>query len=157
MAQPDVQVPRQSPFAVTVPGAVDAWIKLLDAHGTWGIDRVLQPAIQYAEEGFAVHPRVRFDWLAQLDLLNASEASKAMLTDNGQAPSVGQRWAFPEMAKTLREVAKNGRAGFYDGWVLEEMLNTLTPSAAFIQLRTLPRPQPIGLILFQRISAVHTV
>ena len=125
MEQPDAQVPRQSPFAVTVPGAVDAWIKLLDAHGTWGIDRVLQPAIQYAEEGFAVHPRVRFDWLAQLDLLNASEASKAMLTDNGQAPRVGQRWAFPEMAKTLREVAKKGRAGFYDGWVLEEMLNTL--------------------------------
>ena len=125
LEQSDAQVPRQSPFAVTVPGAVDAWIKLLDAHGTWGIDRVLQPAIQYAEEGFAVHPRVRFDWLAQLDLLNASEASKAMLTDNGQAPSVGQRWAFPEMAKTLREVAKKGRAGFYDGWVLEEMLNTL--------------------------------
>ena len=118
-------IPRTSAWAVPVPGAVDAWLTLLEAHGTWDIARVLAPAIDYAENGFAVHPRVQFDWHNNLDVLNSFAESKSMLTANGSAPLVGQRWAFPKLAKTMRTIAANGRAGFYDGWVLEDMLTTL--------------------------------
>ena len=48
--------------AVTVPGALAGWAALLDAHGTRGLDELLQPAIALAEEGFAVTPRVAWDW-----------------------------------------------------------------------------------------------
>ena len=41
----------ESPHAVTVPGAVGAWERLLADHGTKGLDEVLQPAIRYAERG----------------------------------------------------------------------------------------------------------
>ena len=51
-----------SAHAVTVPGAVSAWETLLAAHGTKGLDELLQPAIRYAEEGWPVHPRVAYDW-----------------------------------------------------------------------------------------------
>ena len=119
------EVPRVSPHAVTIPGAVDAWCRLLDEHGTWGIDRVLQYAIDYAEHGFAVLPRVRFDWLNHLHVINQTPAGRAMLSRDGQAPQVGERWAFPAMATTLREIAAKGRRGFYDGWVMEDMLGTL--------------------------------
>src|SRR6185503_16528742 len=40
-----------SPHAVNVPGAPDAWEAILKVHGTLGLDRVLAPAIRYAERG----------------------------------------------------------------------------------------------------------
>ena len=52
------QIGLESPHSVTVPGAVDAWCRLLEDHGSMGIDRVLQRAIHYAAEGFAITPRV---------------------------------------------------------------------------------------------------
>ena len=45
--------------AVTVPGAIEAWDAILKAHGKFGLDRALQPAIQYAEHGFPVASRIR--------------------------------------------------------------------------------------------------
>src|ERR1700716_659414 len=47
-----------SPHAVTVPGAIEAWEAILEAHGKLGLDRVLQHAIRHAEDGFPVAPRV---------------------------------------------------------------------------------------------------
>lgn len=40
--------------AVTVPGAVDALEQILRTHGRFGLDRVLRPAMHYAEGGFPV-------------------------------------------------------------------------------------------------------
>src|SRR4051794_1637867 len=45
------KIAATSPHAVTVPGAIDAWEAILKAHGRFGLDRVLQPAIRYAEDG----------------------------------------------------------------------------------------------------------
>jgi gamma-glutamyltranspeptidase len=41
-----------SPHAVNVPGAIEAWDAILKAHGTFTLDRTLEPAIKYAEHGF---------------------------------------------------------------------------------------------------------
>ena len=51
-----------SPHAVNVPGAIEAWDAILKAQGNWTLDRVLAPAIKYAEHGFPVAPRVASDW-----------------------------------------------------------------------------------------------
>src|SRR5215470_14298504 len=48
--------------SVTVPGAIDAWGAILKAHGRFGLDRVLAPAIHYAEAGFPVAARIAWDW-----------------------------------------------------------------------------------------------
>src|SRR4029079_2392559 len=53
-----------SVHAVNVPGAIEAWSEILKAHGTWPLDRVLEPAIHYAEYGFPVAARVASDWKA---------------------------------------------------------------------------------------------
>src|SRR5262245_46610512 len=51
-------IPAFSAHAVTVPGAVDAWCRLLTDHGTMTLSDVLAPAIACAENGFCVAPRV---------------------------------------------------------------------------------------------------
>ena len=51
-----------SPHAVTVPGAIDTWSRLISDHGTMNFARILEPAIHFAEDGFPVTPRVALDW-----------------------------------------------------------------------------------------------
>ncbi len=114
-----------SPHAVTIPGAIDAWETLLADHGTIGLDRALAPAITYAEDGWAVSPRVAVDWGRQLEKLVQDESSKAQYTIDGRAPMAGERYRLSNLAKTLREVAKNGRDGFYEGWVAEDLVACL--------------------------------
>ena len=62
LAQGMRAIAGDSIHAVTVPGAVDAWAAILKAHGRFGLDRALAPAIRLAEEGFPVAARVAWDW-----------------------------------------------------------------------------------------------
>ena len=56
------RIETTSVHAVTVPGAVDGWCRLLADHGTMPLERLLAPAIELAEGGFVVAPRVAADW-----------------------------------------------------------------------------------------------
>jgi len=57
-----VSIPDDSPHAVTVPGAVDAWCRLAADYGSKGLDEILAPAIHAAENGFVITPRSALDW-----------------------------------------------------------------------------------------------
>ena len=57
--------------AVTVPGALDAWEAILKDHGRFGLDRNLQSAIKYAENGFPIAARVAWDWQRNVGKLKA--------------------------------------------------------------------------------------
>ena len=61
-AQGSAAIGFDSVHSVTVPGAVDAWDAVLAAHGRFGLDRALAPAIHHAERGCPVAPRVACDW-----------------------------------------------------------------------------------------------
>ena len=64
---------RNSPFAVTVPGAIDAWEQLLRDHGTRPLSEMLRPAIRLARDGYPITERVHFDWARQADFLRQDE------------------------------------------------------------------------------------
>src|SRR5947208_5805845 len=101
--------------AVTVPGAVEAWARVLEAHGRFGLDRALQPAIRYAQEGFPVAPRVGFDWAMLAERLRPDPGATRHFLFNGRAPAVGDIVRFPALAETLRTIAADGPRAFYDG------------------------------------------
>ncbi|OWK19837.1 hypothetical protein AJ88_37720 [Mesorhizobium amorphae CCBAU 01583] len=84
--------------AVTVPGAVDAWEQILKTHGRFGLDRVLRPAIQYAEGGFPVAQRAAWDWQCEVDKLAADPGAAKHYLFNSQAPQEGDVIRFPALA-----------------------------------------------------------
>jgi len=113
----------ESVDSVTVPGAMDAFCRLSERWGRKGLDAVLAPAIRYAEEGIPVAPRVAADWAK--DAPRLSGAARRHYLSAGAVPRVGQVFRAPGQAEVLRRVARDGRAGFYDGAVAEDMIATL--------------------------------
>lgn len=109
--------------AVTLPGAVDAFCKLSADYGLLGIDRLLAPAINYAENGVPVAPRVAFDWADDVPTLTG-DARKFYLMQ-GAAPKAGQMFRAPGQAEVLRRIAAQGRDGFYAGEVAQDMVSSL--------------------------------
>jgi gamma-glutamyltranspeptidase/glutathione hydrolase len=117
------QIPPQSAYAVTVPGAVDAFVRLSADWGRLGLGASLAPAIAYAEAGVPVAPRTARDWHEAAPLLRG-EARRHFLP-GGEAPTAGQRFRAPGQAEVLRRVVRDGRAGFYEGEVAGDMVDAL--------------------------------
>jgi gamma-glutamyltranspeptidase/glutathione hydrolase len=123
------ELSETSAHAVTVPGAVGAWEKLLATLGRKNLDEVLQPAIRYAEAGFAVSPRVAFDWAHVEHKLQETGASGLLV--NGAAPAPGTLIRQPGLAKTLRAIAAGGAKAFYQGEIAAAMVSALQARGGF--------------------------
>ncbi|MFP4305338.1 MAG: gamma-glutamyltransferase family protein, partial [Rhodosalinus sp.] len=117
-------VPVDGAEAVTLPGAIDAFCRLADTEGRLGIDALLAPAIEAAERGVPVAPRVAFDWATDADRL--SGAARRHYLFDGRAPAPGTLFRAPGQAEVLRGVARDGARAFYEGAVAEDMLAALT-------------------------------
>ncbi|MBP7002005.1 gamma-glutamyltransferase family protein [Amaricoccus sp.] len=116
-------VPPDAAAAVTVPGAIDAFLRLSAEWGRIGREATLAPAIRAAEAGVPVAPRVALDWETEAQRLRG-DARRFYLLD-GRVPRVGQTFRAPGQAEVLRRIARDGRAGFYEGEVAEDMVASL--------------------------------
>jgi gamma-glutamyltranspeptidase/glutathione hydrolase len=119
------EIPRNSPFAVTVPGAIDAWEQLLRDHGTRPLSEMLQPAIRFARNGYPISERVHFDWARQADFLRLDPNARHMLLVDDQAPAIGSVHRQEALATTLERIAEGGRNAFYEGPVAKDMVGYL--------------------------------
>ncbi|MDI7274629.1 MAG: gamma-glutamyltransferase [Anaerolineae bacterium] len=109
------RIPEIGPLTVTVPGTVDGWEKLLNAHGTLSLAEALAPAIHYAEEGFPVSEIIGQGWAQASDKLRRDAGAAATYLVDGKAPRIGQLFRQPDLARTLREIGAGGAAAFYRG------------------------------------------
>ncbi|MCG7520666.1 gamma-glutamyltransferase family protein [Ruegeria sp. Ofav3-42] len=116
-------VPLNTPDAVTIPGAIDAFCHLAETEGKLGLEAILQPAIHYAEAGVPVATRVAFDWKIGAETLQG--AARAHYLFGGKAPDVGQTFRAPGQAEVLRQIARNGRDAFYSGEIAQDMIDAL--------------------------------
>ncbi|MCU0907463.1 MAG: gamma-glutamyltransferase family protein [Rhodobacteraceae bacterium] len=117
------EVPPYSAHAVTVPGAVDAFDRMARDWGRIGLAAILAPAIRYAEDGVPVAPRVAADWAESEG--NLTGAARDHYLMGGHAPHVGDVFRHAGQAEVLRRIAAQGRAGFYEGEVAEDMVASL--------------------------------
>ncbi|MBY5820335.1 gamma-glutamyltransferase [Rhizobium leguminosarum] len=118
-------IERSSPHAVTVPGAVDAWTRLVADHGRMSLAEILAPAIALARDGYGITPRVAVDISNQRDLLLRDPSTRRIFLIDDQAPPVGSVQRQPELAQTLEAIGVSGRDGFYRGPVADDMVTRL--------------------------------
>ena len=111
-----------SPHCVTVPGAVDAWARLLADHGTMDFAAVLAPAIDHAENGYVVAPRVAWDWQREVGKIGVDETARQIFLPQGRTPRAGEVHRQPLLAETLKALARDGRDAFYTGAIAEEVV-----------------------------------
>ena len=105
-----------SMHAVTVPGAMEAWAAILKAHGRFDLERALQPAIRYAEDGFPVAPRVASDWGNQRRASAPTiRARRSIFWSTAPRAEAGDVMRFPALAETLKTIARDGPRAFYEG------------------------------------------
>ncbi len=118
-------IPANSPFSVTVPGAVDGWARLLEKYGTMTLAQVLQPAVEYAEQGFPVSEIFASNW-AQYGAAfeDDPEFVRGYYTD-GRAPKHGDVFMNRPLAWTYRQIASGGRDAFYKGEIAERIVDRL--------------------------------
>jgi gamma-glutamyltranspeptidase/glutathione hydrolase len=113
------KLPQRGWDSVTVPGAVGAWVALSERFGKLPFGDLLQPAIEVAEQGYAMPVIVQRKWTlaaAVQDLVSQPGFAQAFLP-RGRPPLVGERFAFPEAARTLRLIAESRGEAFYRGEV----------------------------------------
>ncbi len=108
---------------VTVPGCVAGWDALRARFGTMSFDKLLAPAIYYAENGFPLPERGARYWIGKAFL--EQPGYKETYMPGGVAPKLGDEFKNPALASSLRTVATKGRDGYYNGTLTETMVSFL--------------------------------
>ncbi|NIX77872.1 gamma-glutamyltransferase [Microvirga terricola] len=115
--------------SVGVPGTV----RLLEAaHKKWGKlpwKQVIEPAVNLAENGFAISPRLN-GLLSQEKYLQNDPLARAYFYDaEGKPKAVGTVLKNPAFAQTLRTLADKGADAFYTGEIAQDIVTTVTSHA----------------------------
>ena len=116
----DIQRPPKRGWdSVTVPGAVGGWMALHARYGTLPFADLMAPAIEIAERGYGVPVIVQHKWTAAAGLseITSQPGFAQAFLPHGREPHVGERFAFPDAARTLRLIAQTKGESFYRGEV----------------------------------------
>ncbi len=116
---------KNGALAAGIPGLPAALVHLAEHYGKLPLSDSLQPAMHLAEQGFVIGDRHRrLVNMRQRALLN-NRAASAVLLDRGKVPARGHRLTQPVLAWTLRQIARHGNAGFYQGEVARRLLKSV--------------------------------
>ncbi len=101
--------------AVTVPGAVSAWVELSTRFGGLPFEDLFVPAIRYARDGFLVSPITAAHWFHAAEIYKDFQDFGRTFLINGRAPKAGELFRCPDQAKTLEAIAESRGEAFYRG------------------------------------------
>ncbi|MEM8813689.1 MAG: gamma-glutamyltransferase [Pseudomonadota bacterium] len=139
-------IAADSVHSITIPGAVRGWETALQRHGTFGLDRALQPAIGYAMNSYPVAPRVSADWAELESAIGRDEGMARHYLVDGRAPVSGTRHANPALGRTLTAIAENGADAFYTGPIAEDMVNTIQAKGGLLSLDDFAEYRPLDAV-----------
>ncbi|WP_286133975.1 gamma-glutamyltransferase [Bacillus sp. AFS053548] len=142
------KMPKYGWIPITVPGAPAAWVELSNRFGRLSLKEVLQPAIEYAREGFPISPTLGKFWKKAYEIykkeLNSEEfvAWFDTFAPNGRAPEVGEIWSSLDHAITLEKIAETNGKDFYKGEIADKIIASSNQYGGFLTQEDLESFKP---------------
>jgi gamma-glutamyltranspeptidase/glutathione hydrolase len=118
-------MPLEGPHAVSVPGEVAAWEAIHRRFCTKPFALLLDSAIGYAEAGFPIPPGLGRSFASNAAKLAQFPSTAAVLLRRGTPPKEGDILVNPDLARSLRLIAKGGADEFYRGPLARKMVQGL--------------------------------
>jgi gamma-glutamyltranspeptidase/glutathione hydrolase len=126
------KIPSHGPLPVSVPGCVDGWFELHGKYGKLPMSEILQPAIDYAENGFPVTELIAYYMNKSVPFLSKYEGFAEVFAPNGSAPVKGEIFKNPGLANTFKKIIEGGRDAFYKGDIARTIVNYMKAQGGFI-------------------------
>jgi gamma-glutamyltranspeptidase/glutathione hydrolase len=127
-------MPAEGMEPITVPGAFDGWVTLLEKYGSMKLADLLAPAIEYAENGFPVMEKTAADWESEVAKLKKTPAAATNYLVDGRAPRAGEIFRQKNLARTLRVLARGGRDAFYKGEIARAIVDYCQKNGGFLTM-----------------------
>lgn len=137
----DAGMPFLGPHTVTVPGTARGWEATVERYGRCSLNAVLQPAIQYAMEGYPVSEVIAHHWQAAEALFTDENAIDAYLNE-GTAPGVGETVCLPALGESLRTIAQEGADVVYEGEIGKQIATAVQAAGGFLSEADLAAFEP---------------
>ena len=130
-------IPLRGELSVSVPGVVDGWNELLTKYGTRTLEQALDPAIHYAQGGYAVSEIIASQWKDVEGVLARDPYAAKTFLINGKAPAPGDIFRNPRLASSLTLIARGGRDVFYKGAIAKFIADDMRRRNGLITLEDL--------------------
>ena len=132
-------IPSTGPLPVSVPGCVDGWFEMHDMFGNIPMRDILQPAINYARDGFPVSEVIAYYLERNTQALKDFPNIRETYMPGGKTPSKGEIFRNPRLANTLDKIAKGGRNEFYRGSIAKAIDAFMKSHGGFLSYDDLSR------------------
>ena len=101
-------------LASGTPGTVAGMAKAHDLHGSLPWAELVQPAVDLANKGFIVHPKLARNVASYLERIDTRKLDVNFAEYFGTVKA-GEVFVQPELGATLERIRDQGAAGFYQG------------------------------------------
>jgi gamma-glutamyltranspeptidase/glutathione hydrolase len=128
--------------SVAIPGTVAGMDMALRKFGTMKLAAVMAPAIRLAREGFPVSERLAGLLRDSHSTLERFSTSRRIFLRDGKFYKPGEILRQPELAVTLRRIARHGAAEFYRGSTARETATEMRQMGGIITLDDLANYEP---------------
>lgn len=126
-------------LAAGIPGEPAALVHIAKKYGQLSLKETLQPAIRAAEKGFVVTKHYRRMTGFRLKALQSSKDAAKIFLKNNKVPPLGYVIKQPELATTLKIMAKQGHKGFYEGVIAKKLVKSNKKAGGIWSLRDLKK------------------
>lgn len=133
------KIPSHGALPVSVPGCVDGWFELHNKFGHLKMNKILNPAINYAEKGFPVSELIAYYWNRSVPILSKYPNFNKTFTINGKAPKKGEVFKNPYLANTLKLIAEKGRDEFYKGSIAKTIVKYVKDNGGFLSMKDMKK------------------
>ena len=126
------KIPPFGPLPVTVPGAVDGWVKLHEKFGNQSFASLFEPTIDYAKKGHPVTETIAYYLDRSKETFKQYPNFSEVWMKDGETTGKGDIFKNPQLANTLEIIAEKGRGGFYEGEVAKTIADFIQAQGGFL-------------------------